>query len=243
MSPPDFSPALGDAAIEQAAQDLARDGYVRLEGVLASATAQLLYDYLKDTPDWGRTFNEGSNTWNIDPDKMAAFESSVASQQVHRGMMEAAREGFQYVYDAVRVADESEERTARGWLVDQLLEALNSPAWLEVFRRVTGEAAVNLVDGQATRYLPGHFLTGHDDGIAGKNRVAAYVLGLTPRWRTEWGGLLQFHEQDGDVTRGLAPKFNVINLFSVPRQHSVSPVSEFAGAPRLSVTGWVRHAG
>jgi Rps23 Pro-64 3,4-dihydroxylase Tpa1-like proline 4-hydroxylase len=30
--------------------------------------------------------------------------------------------------------------------------------------------------------------------VAGKNRVAAYVLNLTPRWRVEWGGLLMFHD-------------------------------------------------
>ena len=243
MSLPDFSPALDAAAIARAAQDLARDGHVRLEGVFRPATAQALHGYMRDTKDWGRTFNEGQKLWNIDPDKMAAFAASETSRKVHRAMMQSARNGFQYVYDAVRVSDEAAERQERGWLVDHLLDALNGAEWLAVFRQVTGDAEVAFVDGQATRYLPGQFLTGHDDDVEGKNRIAAYVLGLTPRWRTEWGGLLQFHDADGDVTRGLAPKFNVINMFTVPRLHSVSPVSEFAGAPRLSFTGWVRHAG
>ena len=100
-----------------------------------------------------------------------------------------------------------------------------------------------MVDGQATRFLPGHFLTGHDDNDFNLGRVAAYVVGLTPHWRTEWGGLLQFHAEDGDVERGLAPKFNTMNVFTVPRLHSVSQVTEFAGAPRLSVTGWLRRPG
>jgi SM-20-related protein len=100
---------------------------------------------------------------------------------------------------------------------------------------------IDYADGQGTRYLPGHFLNGHDDAVDGKNRLAAYVLGLTPVWRTEWGGLLLIHEGDGDVERGLMPRFNAIILFAVPRWHSVSPVSDFAGASRYSVTGCLRR--
>lgn len=100
---------------------------------------------------------------------------------------------------------------------------------------------MRLVDGQATRYLPGHFLTGHDDDVAGKGRIAAYVLNLTPAWRTEWGGLLQFHDPAGDVLRGLLPRFNTLNLFTVPQLHSVSLVAPFAASPRYAVTGWIRR--
>jgi len=96
------------------------------------------------------------------------------------------------------------------------------------------------VDGQATQYLPGHFLTSHDDAVAGKNRVAAYVLSLTPGWRIEWGGLLQFHDGDGDVGLALAPRFNAMHLLRVPQVHSVSFVAPYAGTPRVSVTGWLR---
>ncbi|WAT18023.1 2OG-Fe(II) oxygenase [Aurantiacibacter sp. MUD11] len=243
MTQLDFSPALDSAAIARAAEGLSRDGYVRLTGVLHPDTAQALFKNMNEELAWSRVFNEGQRIWDIPPEKVGELEASDIFPQLHRGIMGAAQRGFQYQHDAVRVSDEAAERSERGWLVDQLLEALNSPEWLDVFRQVTADSKVALVDGQATRYMPGHFLTGHDDNVAGKNRVAAYVLGLTPQWRTEWGGQLLFHDADGDVERGLSPKFNVINLFTVPRMHSVAPVSEFAGAPRLSFTGWVRHAG
>jgi Rps23 Pro-64 3,4-dihydroxylase Tpa1-like proline 4-hydroxylase len=66
------------------------------------------------------------------------------------------------------------------------------------------------------------------------------VLGLTPGWRAEWGGLLMFHERGGDIERALMPRFNVLNVFAVPQLHSVSAVAPFAGNDRLSVTGWLR---
>jgi Rps23 Pro-64 3,4-dihydroxylase Tpa1-like proline 4-hydroxylase len=44
-----------------------------------------------------------------------------------------------------------------------------------------------------------------------------------------------------DVTFGLSPRFNALHLFKVPQRHSVSLVAPFAGAPRLSITGWLRR--
>ena len=66
---------------------------------------------------------------------------------------------------------------------------------------------------------------------------------MTPHWRAEWGGLLLFHDDSGDTRRGLVPRFNCLNLFAVPQSHSVSQVATYAGATRLSVTGWLRAFG
>ena len=38
------------------------------------------------------------------------------------------------------------------------------------------------------------------------------------------------------------PRFNTLNLFAVPADHSVGYVSAFAGAPRLAITGWAYDA-
>ena len=49
-----------------------------------------------------------------------------------------------------------------------------------------------------------------------------------------------FHDGEGDVRRGLLPRFNCLNLFAVPQPHSVSLVAPWAGHVRISVTGWLR---
>lgn len=236
-----FSPHASEAAIAAAAQAYAQDGFARLEGALGTAAAEMLYEYLAGPAEWWRVVNQGEKVWDLGPESIARLEAdgdAALLQAVHAG----ARDGFQFLYDSVRIAEDADQRAARAMPIDRLLDALNSPEWLEVFRRVTGAATIAHVDGQATRYLPGHFLTGHDDAVAGKQRMAAYVLGLTPRWRTEWGGLLMFHAGNGDVERALMPRFDAIHLFAVPRLHSVSPVAPYAGAARYSVTGWLRAA-
>src|SRR4030095_15817893 len=88
---------------------------------------------------------------------------------------------------------------------------LNSSAFLDFGRVITGEAGVNRVDAAATWYRPGDFLTLHNDAIG--LRRAAYTLGFTRGWRPDWGGQLLFHDQAGEITRGLMPRFNVLTLF------------------------------
>ena len=81
----------------------------------------------------------------------------------------------------------------------------------------------------------------HHDRAEGSKRQAAYVFNLTETWRPEWGGLLMFHDDNRDVTRALVPRWNALNLFRVPQDHSVSLVAPFAPVSRLSVTGWFRE--
>lgn len=237
----ELSPALSEEAIATAARDFAAHGRVRIPGFLPGAAARELHAFLERAP-WWRTFNQGERTWDLGPDSLAVLtpqQEAELDKAIHAG----AREDFQYVYETVRVSEDPTERGERALPVDRLLEGLNSDAALAMWRELTGEPDVAFVDGQATRYLPGHFLTRHDDDVEGKNRVAAYVLNLCPRWRPEWGGLLQFHADDGEVTQAMVPGFNLLNMFRVPQPHSVSLVAPFAPSPRYAVTGWVRRAG
>ncbi len=91
---------------------------------------------------------------------------------------------------------------------------------------------------QVTRYRPGHFLTRHNDVVPAEQRRVAYVLGFTPRWHPDWGGLLQFYRQDGVPQDAWAPGFNDLMLFDVHRVHAVTYVTPFAAEPRQAISGW-----
>ena len=105
---------------------------------------------------------------------------------------------------------------------------------------MTGDARIAFADAQATRYRPGHVLTGHDDAAEGKNRLYAYVLNLTRDWRADWGGVLAFEGAHGHIEEGFAPAYNALNIFAVPMPHAVTQVASFAPRDRLSITGWLR---
>lgn len=235
----DFHPAPSPGQIAEAAHAYARYDRIRIPDFLQHGAAEALHAFLQAAP-WWRTFNQGERTWDLGPESIEVLTPEQAGQ-LEQAIHEGAQKGFQYVYETVRVSEQSSERSERGFPVDRLLEAMNTAPALEMWRELTGDPDVGLVDGQATRYLPGHFLTRHDDDVEGKNRVAAYVFNLSPEWAPEWGGLLQFHDAAGEVTGAMVPGFNVLNLFRVPQSHSVSIVAPFAPAPRYSITGWIRR--
>ncbi|MFC7500135.1 2OG-Fe(II) oxygenase [Enterovirga sp. GCM10030262] len=231
-----LNPALDRAALKTA---YARDRRVRIADLLADEGAAMLHAALRGRQDWRQIVNSGGKVFDLD----RATRASMSDQQrdaLDQAVFAGARDGFQHRYEAIRVPDGEEERQGSSDILASFASWLSGGDARDMLRDVTGEDMIAFADAQATAYAPGDFLTGHDDAVGGKKRLAAYVFGLTPSWRIEWGGLLLFHGLDGDVATGLAPRFNTLNVFAVPQLHSVSMVTRAAPSRRYSITGWLR---
>lgn len=211
-------------------------GWVRIPSFLAEAEASTLYQHLKSRTDWRQVLNSGDKV--IELDRTARAGMGVTQRdRLDDAVYAAARTGFQYRYETIRVADDRLAGAPESPLTD-FADHMRSSEVLNALRMITGSEDINFADAQATAYSPGDFLTAHDDAVDGKGRRAAYVYGLTPVWRIEWGGLLLFHQNS--AVQGLAPEGNALTIFSVPRIHSVSEVTRAAPYRRYSVTGWLR---
>jgi SM-20-related protein len=184
--------------------------------------------------------NSGGKVFDLDRAARAAM-SAEQLRSLDQAVYAGARQGFQHRYEAIRIPDDAAERARAGDPITRFAAWLSDGEARAFLREVTGEAEIAFADAQATAFAPGDFLTGHDDDVAGKGRVAAYVFGLTAAWRVEWGGLLLFHGPDGNVDGGLTPRFNMLNIFAVPQLHSVSEVTRAAPYRRYSITGWLRR--
>jgi len=235
-SPFRINPALDVPALAAA---YAAAGRVRVFGLLSEG-ADYLYEFLESSPDWIHLINHDKGVLELDGDERAEL-SAEAWAEIEAAALRRARTGFQYRYEGLRVPSPEEYENSDLPLI-QFAELMRSREMLDLLRAITGEDG-NFADGQATAYGPGDFLTGHDDDVHGQNRLAAYVMGLTPAWRIEWGGLLLFHGADGGTADALAPRFNTLDLFRVPQQHSVSLVSAAAPRRRFAITGWLRRHG
>lgn len=216
----------------------AAESRVRITGLLAEDGLAEFYDNLESRDDWWHLMNAKGGIVELDRAtraKMSARRRAALDAEVHAG----ARSGFQYRYEGLRVPDGDDEAGEADPLT-AFAELMSSEPMLAMLRAVTGCTELAFTDGQATAYGPGDFLTCHDDDVPGKNRLAAYVFGMTPRWRTEWGGLLLFHGADQQSVTGHVPRFNTLDLFAVPQLHSVSLVTPAAPTRRYAVTGWLR---
>ncbi|MDO1559255.1 2OG-Fe(II) oxygenase family protein [Brevundimonas sp. 2R-24] len=222
-----------------AAERLARTGRTQLPDVLTGDSARRLVELMKGAAPWTRSISISGRGADVPVTQFDA-QAPGEQQRLLDIVWSEARDGFQYLFDRVRITEGRVAGAALPPLFTALDDLLNGEDFLETVRRLTGDEEIAFLDCQATRYLPGHFLTGHNDKRDEHGRRFAYVLNLAPRWRADWGGLLQFHRPDGTVEEGLVPFYNHLSVFRVPQWHSVSIVAPFAGEPRLAVTGWMR---
>ncbi|MGZ9100136.1 MAG: 2OG-Fe(II) oxygenase [Brevundimonas sp.] len=237
-----MTPALApqDSAVQAAARErLARTGRTQVPELLADHYArQLRAEAL------GTDYNVVTRRASGHVDFPAAWLESLEpgqKQALGQAVQDAATDGFQYLYDNHPIYDLVQAGVARP-IWTGLMAFLNGEPFLDLMREITGEPRIAMADAQLTRFRRGHFLTAHDDTAEGKDRYFAYVLGLSEGWRIDWGGLLAFHGEDGNVTEAFTPRFNTLSLLKVPAPHSVTQVALSAGADRISVTGWLRGA-
>jgi hypothetical protein len=216
---------------------LAATGRGQVTDLLAAEDAQALSAAAGEAP-----YNTVTRRGSGHVDLPAAWLASLTPPQktgLGEVIQTSARSEFQYLYDNHPIYDLSQMGQAEPvWA--GLVDFLNGEAFLGLMRDLTGDPELALADAQLTRFRPGHFLTQHDDHAEGKGRRYAYVLGLSPAWSIDWGGLLAFHGDDGNVSEAFTPRFNTLNLLKTPQPHSVTQVALNAGGDRLSVTGWLR---
>ncbi len=212
-----------------------------IPGLLKTSSARSIADAAANVPNWtlvtrlaGRHMDLDAHGMTQLPDaKLVEFEKRVHAE---------AREGFQYLYETYPLYDKAHAGTLRteAPALAELFDWLNGEEFLDLMRSVLGVPEIGFADAQLTCYRGGHFLTTHDDAVAGKNRVAAYILSLSEGWEPHWGGQLQFFSPAGDVEAALVPRFNTLSLLKVPQPHAVLPVAPYARLPRYSITGWLR---
>ncbi|CAN5260631.1 2OG-Fe(II) oxygenase family protein [soil metagenome] len=246
MSAPDMSapvlrlnPRLDVAAL---AAIYARDGVVQIPDAFETATAQALTEMLERGIDWDLAFQDADGAKALTQAAIAVMGEAELRRRL-QAMIERTGEGYGFIYRSYPMITAYLEGRDPGHAIHQFTEFLNGE-FVQFGKAVTGLGQIAKADGQATQYRPGDFIGKHNDvGSEDSDRLVAYTFGFTRRWRPDWGGQLLFHDDAGDVTRGLSPRWNTLTLFSVPQSHSVAPVAAYARAPRLSIVGWLRNVG
>ncbi len=213
-------------------------GRILLPDFLSAHSAKALSD-LAPTLPYHLTMNKTDDgVANITQVDLAA-----RGQEFHQRLMSAvyaqASSAFRYFYGQFEYDKNQNAPGDLGSITREVRSFLNGEAFLSALRKMTGIPDLTHTTGQASCYKPGHFLTSHDDDVKDSGRRAAFVLYLSPTWRADWGGLLQFIDRDGHVAEAFTPTFNALAVFRVPTVHSVSMVTPLAPAARYAITGWV----
>ena len=217
---------------------LARDRRVQVPEFLQPDAAERLRRCLADEVLWTLALRDAAGARTIAHAAYAAMPAGDRDALLH-DIARDAGDAFRFAYDSYMMVTAYREGRDPDLLLHRVLELFNTPEYLAFMRALTGDARVRRINAQATRYRRGQFLREHNDEDASEGRLYAYVLNLTPQWRADWGGLLQFIGDDGRVVDTMLPRWNALSLFAVPASHAVSLVAPWAGQDRLAITGWL----
>ena len=219
--------------------ELAEKGFIVIPNFLDEKVAERIFNCLNDEVRWELAYREGNQSVAQTYDQQLALTPEERAQQRHQ-ILDQAKEDYQFSYFRYPMIDAYINNWLPKLILNDVLESFNSQRSLDFLRDISSDLEVRKVEFQATNYAPGHFLKLHNDmAKAGDDRRYACVVGLTKEWQSDWGGLLQFVD-DNKVTRSFTPSFNSCAFFKVPRDHQVSYVAPYASKPRYSLTGWLR---
>lgn len=214
-------------------------GRVQIAGFLQEPSAERLRQCLREEVPWQPALRS-------DRPQPAAAATALQAEADHQALLATlyrrARDDFEFVFDRYRMIEARRDGLDPHLVLHVVVDFLNSPEFIAFARELTGDPAIRMVSAIAARYRPGHFLNLHNDKSGEEDRAFAYVINLSRHWRADWGGLLQFLDEDQNVTETFTPHWNSLSLFRVPQAHQVSLLSPWAGEDRYSITGWFRRS-
>ena len=232
----DPAPALGALPARSLVTAIFRNnGRAHVPEVLSEESALRLYHVLSNETPWRLAFNKGAQ--HFDGENLTEIER----RHLATGAWTRARDGFQYFYDRHVISTAGESYAVPTHYLGRMCAFLNSAPFLALMREITGLGAIKAASAEATFYRQGDFFTFNDGRRGDARRLAYYVLSVTPGWRGDWGGIVQFLNDDGHVAEGFAPAFNSLMVFRLPMNHSVSQVAIYGGY-RHAIEGWLLGA-
>jgi SM-20-related protein len=215
----------------------AQDQRVRIDHVLDQSFAKEVEAALKQSVPFEYIFHRQGLDYVVAEQKMAQLPPAER-EKLQSELSELATQGVGFLYAGYRM--EGRRLAGAPPILKRLFELVNTEL-LEKISLITDCPNIKDADGQFTRLTKGHYLTRHLDNVEEERRRLAYVLNFTRTWHPDWGGLLQFYENDGTPRDAWAPQFNSLALFDVRHVHSVTYVAPHAADPRFALTGWYHN--
>jgi len=219
---------------------LRENGRLQITNFFTQNSSDYLHKLLVENKDWYLAYNDGNSFYESSLEQVQEL-NHVQRQKFMNSIYLRARTKFQYVFHQYYITQAIQLNEQVGHPLHQMHEFMNSEFALDFMRQLTGEGAIQKADSYATEFLPGHFLTEHDDRHDKHDRVAAYVFSMNKSWDRNWGGHLAFFDDRGNIKEAFIPSFNTLNIFLIPQQHAVQLISPFAGQGRLSYLGWLHR--
>ena len=219
-----------------------KEGYIVIDNYLKDEVAEDLYKFFNyEMPSewWSIATYPSENDDNVNYLKKISSNDIFITQA--RQVAEKSFGEGHFSYSFHRTLDNHYEKC--GCTECKIREFLNEKDSHDLISKITDLKITGSNEVFAACYLPGYFLSPHQDH---PNGIVGFVLHLTKDWKPQYGGLLHFLNDEGDVVENVeTPKFNSMTLFLLPENkgklHFVSHVNPGCPEIRVSLTGWYKN--
>lgn len=211
-----------------------QDNRAKIESFFVPEDAQAVSQAIQSIRDFHLVFNVGNENKAVLESELRKHDDDTR-QKLQSEIHQNAARGIGFLYGRHQLDAEHANP-----ILKNTIDWLNSEQTIQWIREVSGFNDITHADANVTRFARGEFLTRHNDVAPNETRRVAYVMNLSPQWHADWGGLLQFFEANGATKDAWTPTFNSMSLFNVSHIHSVTCITPFAPALRLSISGWFR---
>jgi SM-20-related protein len=123
--------------------------------------------------------------------------------------------------------------------ITKLFQFLISEKFIKSLNEISDKNITELSEVFISKYEKNCFLDIHEDKNKGD---IAFVISLTKDWRIDYGGILHFLDDNGDIKNTFSPKFNNLIFFEVNNKskHFVSSINNYVKNKRYCITGWYK---
>ena len=211
-------------------------GRCRLDHFLVPDIAERLYGVLFDETEFDVAYACSPSPKLVSASSWRQMDAP-GRRSIEGQLMSQAAEGRGFLYCTYMERNKIGASTQSPEFLDEVFSFWAGPEMRRLVAEVTG-LEVDGAECQFTRFTTGQYLTRHRDTLLGNRRRLAFVLSLSQAWHPDWGGLLHFYEEAGDVSEVWIPRFNTLQLFDIRQIHGVSAVAPCAPRGRFSLTGW-----
>lgn len=216
------------------------DGRLRIDNVLLPEIAERIHTACKQRVPFRHIINFDGKNQTLSIEEIRAM-TREEFRDLQTKIYTAASRGIGFYYGGYMMGQRDEDTQDEELkFLNSVFDYINGDEMLSLIGEITGKDDLKSAAAQYTRYMPGHFLTRHRDEIGDEQRRLAFVFGFSKNWHPDWGGLLQFYEDDGTPREAWPPAFNSVSMFDIRHVHAVTFVAPYALEPRLSLTGWFR---
>lgn len=225
-----------DCNEHQAREDFSRQGRCRIDHFLDSDAAERLYEVLSKHTQFDVAYACSPSPKLVSAESWRAMDAP-ARNSLQQQLIARAAEGEGFLYCTYLAHNRATAASKESDFLDEVFAFWGGES-MQAFVRSVTHLEIDGAESQFTRYTTGQYLTRHRDTLAGNRRRLAFVLSLSKDWHPDWGGLLHFYDQGGEIRETWIPRFNTLQLFDISQIHGVSMVAPCAPRGRYSLTGW-----